>query len=88
MLSGIVTELVSAEPDLAVVRELEEADVAVTQLEEAAVDELLQRRPGLRVVAISADGREASAFELRRHEERLGETSPATLLAAIRGGTA
>jgi hypothetical protein len=85
MLSGIVTELVSAEPDLAIVAEVGEADVAVTQLE-GGVGDLLRDRPRLRVIALSADGREASSFELRPHETKLGEVSPAALLEAIRGG--
>jgi hypothetical protein len=87
MLSGIVTELVSAEPDLAIVAEVEDADVAVTQLG-GGVGDLLQLRPSLRVIALSAGGRDASAFELRPHETKLGEVSPAALLAAIRGAAA
>jgi hypothetical protein len=86
MLSGIVMELVSEEPDLAIVAEVGEADVAVTELEGGAVGDLLRDRPRLRVIALSADGREASSFELRPDETKLGEVSPAALLAAIRGG--
>jgi hypothetical protein len=85
VLSGIVTDLVSPEPGLAIVGEVEDADVAIAQLEPGAAEALLEVRPRLRVVAISADGREASTFELRRYEEWLGEVSPKVLLAAIRG---
>jgi hypothetical protein len=86
MLSGIVTEVVLAEPDLALVSEVEDADVAVARVDRKAAKALLEARPGLRVVAISADCRQASSLELRPHERRLGELSPELLLAAIRGG--
>jgi hypothetical protein len=84
MLSGIVTELVAGEPDLAIVGEVADADVAVARFEPDRATELFEARPGLRLLTISADGRRVSALELRLHERFLGELSPKLLLSAIR----
>ena len=102
MLSGIITELVSAEPDLAIVGELDDCDQTLEAIERnradvviagldgvapAQVSYLLSERPRLRILAVSGDGGESFLYELRPYERLLGEISPQTLLAAIRGRT-
>ena len=95
----IVGELAARERDLEIVKRLglaegplqaqalADAHVVVTSLHEttrASAFELLAARPGLRILAISADGGEGRLYELRPHERALGEVSNETLLAAIR----
>jgi len=95
----IVGELASRERDLSIVKRLRaaegplraqalgDAQVVVTNLDEATrvnVFALLEARPRLRVLAISADGGEGCLYELRPHERLLGEVSQETVLAAIR----
>ncbi len=100
MLCGIITELVSAEPDLTIVGEFDDCDQTLQAIERngadvviaglngvapAQVSHLLSERPRLRILAVSRDGGETFLYELRPHERLLGEISPQTLLAAIRG---
>lgn len=100
MLSGIIMELVSAEPDLTIVGEVEESDSALPTIDRSKADvviaslegsvranvvSLLRERPRLRVLAISDDGAASSLYELLPCEQLLGEISPQRLLAAIRG---
>jgi DNA-binding NarL/FixJ family response regulator len=100
MLREIVRAVVRAEPDLAVIGEFEdevealveieahEAGVLITGLvesQELDFDSLLGRHPRLRVLAVSDDASEMSLHELRPHRQMLGEVSPETLLAVIRG---
>jgi hypothetical protein len=95
MLREIVRGVLAPEPDLEVVGEVPEP----VELE-AAVDrsgatlvilsgdgpagadswELLERRPRVRVLAVTADGRRISMH--------IGELSPASLVAAVRGAAA
>jgi DNA-binding NarL/FixJ family response regulator len=96
MLRGIVEGLVSAEPDLEIVGDFEDAEAAVGSIEATGASVVIAglQAPSLarrlsdrvRVVGVSADGRESVLYELRPHERVLGEISPSTLLAAIRGG--
>jgi len=100
MLRDTVREIVSAEPDLTVVAELDDQASAGPTIGARAVEvviaavgdcqpidfrTLLTEHPRLRVLCLSVDGREASLFELRPHEQTLGEISPEVLIAAIRG---
>jgi DNA-binding NarL/FixJ family response regulator len=100
MLRDTVSEIVSAEPDLTVVAELDDLASAGATIGAQAVGvlitavgdchpidfrTLLTEHPRLRVLCLSADGREGSLFELRPHEQTLGEISPEVLIAAIRG---
>jgi DNA-binding NarL/FixJ family response regulator len=102
MLREIVGELVRTEPDLSILGdygdrgqaleaiERKSPDVVIIGLEGLAwpdVSDLLRHHPGLRVLAVSADGSESCLYELRPHERMLGDVSPRTLLAAIRRTT-
>jgi hypothetical protein len=49
--------------------------------------DLLYGRPGMKIIAIAADGREAVLHELQPHVIPLGEVSPASLSAAIRSAS-
>jgi DNA-binding NarL/FixJ family response regulator len=99
MLRDIVTETLEAAPDLVVtvVSPPESALAAVAAAEAdvavlaggvdglpAAGRELLDHHPRLHVMAVRRDGRDASLYELRPHERRLGGISPAVLLDAVR----
>jgi hypothetical protein len=95
MLRGIVNGLVSVEPDLEIVGELGDVEAELPAIEASGATvviagvqaPLLARRLSdrARVLGVSPDGREGVLYELRPHERVLGEISPATLLAAIRG---
>jgi hypothetical protein len=99
MLRDIVTETLEAAPDITVTVVLPpdsmvatvdaiEADVAVLAGDPDGLPalgrELLGRHPWLHVMAIRRDGSDASLYELRPFECKLGEISPATLLDAVR----
>jgi hypothetical protein len=47
------------------------------------VGRLLTAHPEVKVLAIGEDGRDTALWELRPHQRRLGELSPAALRAAI-----
>jgi DNA-binding NarL/FixJ family response regulator len=95
MLRGIIREVISAEPDLKIVGDFEdgtagperieatEASVVIVALEAPLVRGLMSDRP--RVLGVSADGRQSVLYELRPSQRVLGEISPSTLVAAIRG---
>jgi len=99
MLRDIVMETLEAAPDLSVtvvsspdtplamVAALD-ADVAVVAGGadglSATGRELLDQHPRLHVMAVRRDGRDASLYELRPCERRLGDISPAALLDAVR----
>ncbi|MDP8993245.1 MAG: hypothetical protein M3N31_09390 [Actinomycetota bacterium] len=65
-------------------------DVVVLGTEErrlpAVIDDLLTEHPNSRALTVTASGDEASLFQLRPHQVRLGEVSPKTLVQAIRTG--
>lgn len=100
MLRELIQATIAAHPELEVVGTLDAADSLSEAIEEAQADvvivgaevvepaevaEALRLRPAVKVLRVSADGRESSLWELRPHEERLGEVAPEHLLAAIRG---
>jgi hypothetical protein len=67
------------------------AKATVVVISEAHMEELgsyrdlLYRRPRLRVVALTAGGRQARVHELQPHVTTIVELSPAHLIAAIQG---
>ena len=73
---ALVAEVLRTEPDVLIVG-LDGTDPADLYLE------LLERRPRLRILALTGQGREAILWELRPHRTSLGEISPETLLAAV-----
>ena len=100
MLGEIIESLVRVEHDLSIVDECRDgpgaaqaiqraqADVAITSLEgsgSASAADLLAQCPDLRVLAVSPDGSESILYELRACERMLGDMSPRTLLAALKG---
>ena len=72
----LVDDVLRTEPDVLIVGldEYEPGDVYL---------DLLERRPRLRILALSGHGREAILWELRPQRTALGEISPETLLAAV-----
>jgi DNA-binding NarL/FixJ family response regulator len=100
MLRELIQAAIATEADLDVVGTLSgteslaeairaaDADVVVVGADVAApgdVAEALALLGPAKVLRVSADGRESSLWELRPHEQRLGEAAPEELLAAIRG---
>jgi hypothetical protein len=92
MLREIVRGVLAAENDLLVVGEMPEAVELETAVDRSGATlvilsgdddagddhwDLLERRPSVRVLALTADGRRISM--------PLGELSPARLVAAVRG---
>jgi DNA-binding NarL/FixJ family response regulator len=97
MLESIVRDVVAAQSDMEVVDPPErlrgpaaaelDADVVVVGRGaggEEALEQLLDARARLRVLAISSDGRSGALFELVPRERPLGDISPTSLLGAIR----
>ena len=102
MLREIVSQVVAAQPDMEIVRELE-APTRLTQAVDGIgaefviaggdaltpddVDALLETHPRMKVLAVAGDGRDAFLYELRPQRVPLGEVSPHTLLEAIRAAS-
>lgn len=100
MLGDIVANVVSEQPDMEVVGQLEgraalteaatdlSADVVVVGLEAAELrtvcEELVISHPHIKVLAVAGDGRGAFLYELRPQTSPLGEVSPQGLVDAIR----
>jgi hypothetical protein len=66
------------------------ADVVILSNTEALIDdfyEVLYRRPRLKILAISVDGRRGSLYELQPRVKAIGDISAESLIAAIRGRT-
>ena len=100
MLTDIVRNIVTSQPDLVFVGEAEgvaclawiatQSPVDVLVIGAAAVQDatgytdLLYQHPKMSIVAIDADARGAQIFDLRTHVSHLGEISPTTLVAALR----
>jgi DNA-binding NarL/FixJ family response regulator len=100
MLREIVSETISAQPDMQVVAEdlqyagmlsaavRSRARVVVVGSDGADVEDMCERlavqRPDLGVLAVSADGRQTIVHELRPHRIPLGDLSPQQLVEAIR----
>ena len=64
------------------------ADVVVMGLPDTALPEagerLLAEHPGVRLLGVVADGRDAVMYQLRPYHRSLGEVSPRALVAALR----
>ena len=66
------------------------ADVIILSDEDVSTDDCyraLCRRPRLKILALSADGRLGSLYELQPRVNPIGDISAENLIAAIRGGT-
>ena len=81
-----------AEIDLVDQIESPEPDVLLLACEREKAKEqasrALDRNPRLKVMTLTGNGREATVFELRPHEQSLGTMSPESLVDAIRTGAA
>jgi len=100
MLGDIVRESIRGQPDMELVATVANLESVPEALGAAAVDvlivgtdapratapfrALLQARPGLKILAVAADGRDLVLHELRPRAEPFGEVSPTDLLEAIR----
>jgi len=100
LLGHIIGETLAGEPGLDVVADLEppardeelpelDADLVLwNNADESRVEGWLGRltdRHGIRVLATTSDGRDASLWELTPHRTELGALSPTTLLETILG---
>jgi len=99
MLREIIERAVAGQPDMEIVDDLPPnamapdalrragADVVISAgyHDSAAVSRLLCELPRLKVLVVSADGRETALHELRPNRMELGEVSPQTIVDAIRG---
>jgi len=99
MLREIIERAVAGQPDMEIVDDLPPDGIAPEALRRAgadvvisagdhdptAVNGLLAELPRLKVLVVSADGRETSLHELRPTRTPLGEVSPQTIVDAIRG---
>lgn len=100
MLSGIVKETVSNQPDMTVVAEFSERSALLHALETGAGDvvivgtrepdelsvpiHVLAACPHIKVLMLETQGRRAALYELRPHRRSLGDVSPRRLIEAIR----
>ena len=101
MLVDIIKDITSSHEDIAVIGELTHRDdltqtairtradvIVVGKAAGSGRDdyrELLLRRPRLKILAITADGRRGFLHELQPRVVPLGEVSPNSLIDAIRG---
>jgi DNA-binding NarL/FixJ family response regulator len=99
MLRDIIRDVFSGQPDMAIVSEPSEADLAAAVVESRADlvilelmddelgdagERLLRSQPRLKSLGISRDGRKAAVFELVPDRTRVFEASPEGLRAAAR----
>ena len=98
ILREIVERAVTAEPDMEIVPgpppgatleaavEASDADFVISgaSSENGEFGHLLADRPGLRLLSVTRDGREAFLHELRPTSTPLGDISPQTIVDAIR----
>jgi DNA-binding NarL/FixJ family response regulator len=100
MLGEIVTRLIDEQEDMATVSSPVSEERLLDQLAIlepkvvliycahaeacAKARTILERKPHVRVIALTADGREAAMYELRPHHEPLGAVSSETLIRSIR----
>jgi hypothetical protein len=96
MLRELVIGLLSSTPDFELAGELGSetgftpvpacaACVVITRLDRARIHQVLRAHPGARVLALTDDGSSGSLCQLEPVERQLGEISPQSLRAAIRG---
>jgi DNA-binding NarL/FixJ family response regulator len=96
MRRDIIADLLDSQSDMEVVGDVptgllaeavsdRQADVLLIGRDDSPLaEELLERRPRLKVFAVADHGRECSLYELRPHRVEFGEVSPDELVAAIR----
>lgn len=100
MLSGIVKDTVSNQPDMAVVAEFSERSALLHALETGGGDvvivgtkepdelsvpiHVLAACPHIKVLMLETQGRRAALYELRPQKRSLGDVSPRRLIEAIR----
>jgi hypothetical protein len=103
MLTDIVKGIVASQEDFDLAGEIIGQDGLLKAATDAEVDvmvvgplvvigsneyrDLLYGRPRMKIVAITADGREAALHELQPHVIPLGEVSSASLITAIRSAS-
>ena len=101
MLSDIVKAVIASQDDFELVGEIAGTAGLAQAASKAVADVLivggalggshplriLYGAPRLKIVAIDADGRQGVLHELRPSRTLIGEISPATLVAAVRGAT-
>lgn len=79
----------SADVDLSGLVDATRADVIVMSLPDVGLPReaghMLAQHPGVRLLGVVADGRDAILYELRPHHRSLGDVSPSALVAALRG---
>ena len=99
MLREIIERAVAGQPDMEIVDDLPRdgiraeallrtrADVLISagDHDDVELNRLLQELPRLKVLVVSADGRDTTCLELRPTRTPLGEVSPQTIVDAIRG---
>jgi hypothetical protein len=85
----VVAGEVSGQAEMAKAVAVTKANVVVTGEapagDVASYRRLLYRRPRLRIVAITADGRQARTYELKPQVATIVDLSPTSLIAAIKG---
>src|SRR5262249_30339141 len=98
MLREIVRDSLASEPDMEIVgdtddrsevfRSIADVDVVILGAREPSdsslAEDLLRASSSTRVLAIAANGRSASMWQLRPYRVPLGEVSPESLVGAIR----
>ncbi len=100
MLGEIVTRLIDEQEDMQTVSPPLTENGLMDQLEtsgpnvllmscaraeaRAKAQTILERKPNIRVIALTANGREATLYEMRPHEKAMGAMSPETLIKTIR----
>jgi len=100
MLSGIVKDTVSSQPDMAVVAEFSERSALLHALKTGGGDvvivgtkepdepsvpiHVLAACPHIKVLMLETQGRRAALYELRPQRRSLGDVSPRRLIEAIR----
>jgi DNA-binding NarL/FixJ family response regulator len=98
LMREIVRNILTDEPDLEVVAELDDGDRLLGLLESTGarnvvwgadgvvpnVEPVLAAFPSVRVLAILEDGRSSFLYRLRPHKSALGQMSPERLVGAIR----
>jgi DNA-binding NarL/FixJ family response regulator len=99
MLREIIERAVTGQPDMEIIDDAlpsaivpealrrARADVVISaeHHDSAALNHVLWELPRLKVLVVSADGRETALHELRPNRIELGEVSPQTIVDAIRG---
>jgi DNA-binding NarL/FixJ family response regulator len=99
MLREIIERAVTGQPDMEIVDDILPSEIVPEALRQARADvvisaghhdsatlnQVLCELPRLKVLVVSADGRETALHELRPNRMELGEVSPQTIVDAIRG---